>query len=832
MRKGVIYVKYAKLRVFVLFGLLLSLIQPLNIRAVSLVEKFYEDFESTEIDAYPDSFTRLYDGTGAANQKVVLVQAPNATPDNMFTHAFYLQGANYWASEHLVSLSTPLGNIIEVEAYVAPGSGSFPGRIALYNQDVGTWGTRISGVTFQNGRIYAIRNGNDSDLLDLGEYVLNFWHHVRLVHNVSLHTYDVYLDGVLAASDVPFSTVAIQSLNLTSGNIGTNEIYFDDVRISYNETQFTVTFDKNGGDTNANPTSMIVSESVGKLSALPEKPTLYGHLFLDWWTGNGIVGDGIGPDTNHGWGTMVTTNTPITEDITVYAAYGPRINEGFQGYTLESYPAESHFVSLYYGAGESYQKIISTTNANGDLTYAFHLAGVDSWASVQVLPLKLNKEQFVITRTLIKPLSGQQPALFGLYNPTEGPWGTWSSLIEFSTGSGNYMYALDADEGYKTLSPYENDQWYHVMLVHDLWNRTYDVYVDGYLKLSSVRMHSTSNPTTLALVAGNVGSNSVLFDDVGVANQNIYEVTFNGNGADYMEMPHYTDLYTRRVINFPRDAELENHVFEGWWTGNGIIGDGIGEETNQGWGTRISETSIIDADTTVYARFAIETHTVTVIRFEGDEQVYTLDHGSNYYLSPLTEDDLTFNGFWYNDSLIEASGYITVTEDIILTASWSTDELIDEEYGLIFEGTFDFEMKVLVEKLIEGDQGYDEIKAKLDAKNLSLNMYALYKVTFWLNEEEVHPKDLSKIMIPYDSKLADLDILDIFYVSDDLDYDEMMEALREDDGMLHAILASTSYFAVVGSPLDELPDTSDPGSFGGWIGLFGLILLLFTKKRD
>lgn len=824
--------KYAKMRIFVLFGLLLSLLQPMNTQAVSLIEKFSEDFETTEIDSYPSSFIRLYDGTGSANQKVVLVQSPNATPENMTTHAFYLQGANSWASEHLVNLPTPLAKVIEVEAYVAPSSGTWPGRIGLYNKDVGPWGTRISGVSFQNGHVYAIRNGNDGDLIDLGEYVLNNWHHVKLIHYTETLVYDVYLDGILAVSSVPFSTVPIQSLNLTSGNIGTNEIYFDEVRISYSEPQFTVTFDKNGGDTEADPTTISVSESVGKLSELPEKPTLYGHLFLDWWTGNGIVGDGIGPDANHGWGTMITTNTPITEDITVYAAYGPRINEGFQGYTLGSYPTGSHFMNLYNGAGDVHQKIITTTDANGDLTFAFHLAGVSSWASVQVLPLKLNKEQFVITRSMIKPLSGAQPALTGLYNPTDGTWGTWSSLVEFNNSSGSIIYALDADEGYKAVTPYEYDRWYHVMLVHDLWNRTYDVYVDGFLILSDVNMHSTSNPTTLALVAGNAGSNSVLFDDVAVANQNIYEVTFNGNGADYMAMPHYTDLYTKKLISFPIDAELENHTFEGWWTGNGIIGDGIGEDINNGWGTRISKSSTFTSNLSVYARFAIETHTVTVIRFDGDSQVYTLNHGENYYLAPLTDADLIFNGFWYKGSLIEASGYITVEENITLTASWSRDELIDADYGLKFEGMFDYDLEVRVEKLVEGDQGFDEVKAKLLANQPDLVMYALYRVTFWLNDEQVNPKDLRKIMIPYDSLLADLDILDIFYVSDDFDVDYMMEAVREDDGMLHAVLATTSYFAVAGSPLDELPDTSDPGSFGGWIGLAGLLLLLFAKKKD
>jgi hypothetical protein len=833
MQKGVVYVKFAKMRIFVVFGLLLSLLQPLQIEAISLVEKFYEDFESTAVDGYPASFTHLYDGTGSANQKVVVVQPPNATPDHMTTHAFYLQGANNWASEQLVNLPTPLGTTIQVEAYVAAGSGTWPGRIGLYNKDVGDWGTRISGVSFQNGHIYAIRNSNDSDLIDLGEYVLNYWHHVKLVHFTDSHVYDVYIDGIIKATAIPFSSVAIQSLNLTAGNIGTNEIYFDDVKISYNEPVYTVTFDKNGADTEADPTTMTVLQSVGKLSQLPVKPTLHGHLFLDWWTGNGIVGDGIGPDTNRGWGSMITTNTVFTADTTVYAAFAPRYNDGFQNYALDSYPTASRFYNLYNGAGDSYQKIISTFDVDGNVTYAFQLVGENMWASIQVLPLKLNNEQFVTTRMMVKAVSGLTPALFGLYNPTDGMWGTWSSIIEFTNNSvGNYMYAYDYSIGSTAVRPFDEGQWYHIMMKHDLWNRTYDVFVDGVLFKSGLNMHPMSDPTSFAIGAGSSGGNAALYDDVGVSGQNIYKIKFHGNGADYMLDDQYTDVLTRRVVKIPPHAQLDNHLFEGWWTGNGVVGDSIGEDANNGWGTQINDMTQFSSDTIVYARFAINTHTVTIVRFEGDSEVINVNHGENYNLVPLTDDDYIFNGYWYKGNLIEATGYITVDENITLTASWVSDQLIDEDYGLKFEGTFDFGMRVIVRKLEIGDPGFDEIKAKLDAKGENLTMYALYRVTFEIEGEGAEPAEISKILIPFDTAWEDLDILKVFYVSDDMLSDTFLNSFLEDDGYIHVTVNSTSYFALAGSPQEELPDTSDPGSMGGWIGLLGLVLLVFSKKKE
>lgn len=832
MQKGVVYVKFAKMRIFVVFGLLLSLLQPLQTEAISLVEKFYEDFESTAVDGYPSSFTRLYDGTGAANQKVVVVQPPNATPEHMTTQAFYLQGANGWASEQLVNLPTPLGTTIQVEAYVAAGSGSWPGRIGLYNKDVGDWGTRISGVSFQNGHIYAIRNSNDGDLIDLGEYVLGYWHHVKLVHFTDLHVYDVYIDGTIKATAIPFSSVAIQSLNLTSGNIGTNEIYFDDVKISYNEPVYTITFDKNGADTEADPNTLTVLQSVGKLNSLPVKPVLHGHLFLDWWTGNGIVGDGIGPDTNRGWGSMITTNTVFTADTTVYAAFAPRYNDGFQNYSIDSYPVGSRFYNLYNGAGDAYQKIISDFDVDGQVTYAFQLVGVNDWASVQVLPLKLNFEQFVTTRVWVKAISGQQPALFGLYNPSEGPWGTWSSLVEINDSIASYAYAYDADDGMSVLRAVNIEEWYHVMMVHDLWNRTYDVYINGVLAESDLKMHPTSNPTSFTIAAGNISSNVALYDDVGVSGQNIYRVDFNGNGADYMAYPQYTDVLTRRIVIFPGDAHLDNHSFEGWWTGNGVVGDGIGDDTNSGWGVQISASTQFTSDEVVYARFSMNTHTVTIVRFEGDSEVINVNHGENFYLSPLIDDEYIFNGYWYKGNLIEASGYITVDENIVLTASWVSDELIDEEYGLKFEGIFDYGMEVLVEKIEVGDPGFDEIEAKLDAKGENLTMYVLYKITFQIEGEGAEPQAITKVLIPFNTAWEDLDVLKVFYVSDDMLSDAFLTSTIEDDGYIHVPVDSTSYFAVAGSPQEELPDTSDPGSMGGWIGLLGLVLLIFSKKKE
>jgi hypothetical protein len=84
---------------------------------------------------------------------------------------------------------------------------------------------------------------------------------------------------------------------------------------------YTVTFDKNGGDTNANPTTIDVKEPATTIGKLPDEPTRTDYNFSGWWTGNGIADDGIGVDGGDGWGTAFLADTEVDDDITVYAKW-------------------------------------------------------------------------------------------------------------------------------------------------------------------------------------------------------------------------------------------------------------------------------------------------------------------------------------------------------------------------------------------------------------------------------------------------------------------------------------------------------------------------------
>ena len=73
--------------------------------------------------------------------------------------------------------------------------------------------------------------------------------------------------------------------------------------------RFTVTFDKNGGDTEASPRTKTVTSPATTVGTLPAEPTRAGYDFTGWNT------------QPNGSGATFTASTPVTVGITVYAQW-------------------------------------------------------------------------------------------------------------------------------------------------------------------------------------------------------------------------------------------------------------------------------------------------------------------------------------------------------------------------------------------------------------------------------------------------------------------------------------------------------------------------------
>jgi len=207
-------------------AMVLSIITSLPLDA-SAAPVFFDDFESYDDNAYPSSFILQYNGTGTVNQKVMTTMGYQDVDSKVFR----LQGAGSWASEQYVSLPSELPDILIADAWVKPVGGVWPGEISFRNLGVGSWGARYAAVWFSDsGNILAVRNGNDGDTVDIGDYTIGQWYRITLRADLLLKTFDVYINGVKAAENLPaHPSMSPTTLSLIAGNIGTNEIYFDEV---------------------------------------------------------------------------------------------------------------------------------------------------------------------------------------------------------------------------------------------------------------------------------------------------------------------------------------------------------------------------------------------------------------------------------------------------------------------------------------------------------------------------------------------------------------------------------------------------------------------------
>lgn len=115
------------------------------------------------------------------------------------------------------------------------------------------------------------------------------------------------------------SGAAFTSLTQVSGDV---TVYAQWVA---NASAHVVIFDKNGGDTDAAPGSILVEVPATTVGALPAQPTRAGYRFMGWNT------------KADGTGAVFTSNTAVTGDLTVYAQWSYsytvtfRLNNGTDG---------------------------------------------------------------------------------------------------------------------------------------------------------------------------------------------------------------------------------------------------------------------------------------------------------------------------------------------------------------------------------------------------------------------------------------------------------------------------------------------------------------------
>jgi|GEM_PF-2355437 len=436
----------------------------------------------------------------------------------------------------------------------------------------------------------------------------------------------------------------------------------------------TVTFDKNGGTTDASPTSKTATYG-SNVGSLPVAPTKTGYTFAGWNT----VADGSG--------TAFTASTAVTADITVYAqwtinTYTVTFNKN--GGTSEASPTSK---TATYGGNVGTLPTAPTrtgstfagwnTEADGSGT-AFTAATpviadrtVFAQWTVNTYTVTFDKnggttDASPTTKTVTH--GGNVGSLPTAPTKTGYTFTSWNTKADGTGNAFTAAIAITAD-----------------ITVYAQWTiNTYTVTFDkngGTTEASPTSKTATygsnvgslpTEPTRAGYTfngwnTNNVGTGTTftastsVTADITVYAQwtlNSYTVTFNSNGGSIVA--DQTVAYNSTVTE-PTAPTREGYTFGGWYSNAGLI-------------TAYDFDTVVTADLTLFAKWTAITYTAS---FNSNGGSIVADQ-TVAYSSTLTEpaaptrEGYTFGGWYSNAELTNAYGFYTVvTADLTLFAKWT-----------------------------------------------------------------------------------------------------------------------------------------------------------------
>jgi len=232
----------------------------------------------------------------------------NVVADITVTAAFAINNYTLTASSGSNGTVTPTGvtpkNYWENQTYtITPTTGY---HIASLTVD-GSAVTIAAAYTFENITI----NHTISATFALNTYILTYTAGTNgTISGTSPQTVNYRASGtaVTATPNPGYYFVNWSDLGTMAARTDTNITANISVTANFAINTYTITFNKNGGATEANPTAMTVNYNVS-LGTLPTAPTKAGSTFASW---NTIAGGG---------GTTFTGATPVVASLTVYAQW-------------------------------------------------------------------------------------------------------------------------------------------------------------------------------------------------------------------------------------------------------------------------------------------------------------------------------------------------------------------------------------------------------------------------------------------------------------------------------------------------------------------------------
>ena len=286
-----------------------------------------------------------------------------------------------------------------------------------------------------------------------------------------------------------------------------------------------------GGTTDATLTAVKSGTGAGMITSSPAGincgTDCIGHYILGHQVT--LTATASAASTFGGWTGCDSTNNnqctvEINADKTVTATFtanaGELFFDDFESYALGTFPSSGGWQLRYNGAGSSSQYVDNAHSVSG--FQSLHLVGSSCWAAEAYhpddIPAHVRLEAMVFVDQIVS--CGCTPSLGGvsLVNPALGTWGTGFGEVMFKCDGNVYAVQAHYDRSKDVLlTSYNAGTWYRVKLDVDLTARSFDVYIDGVLSGSGMKILDSGMPTGVSVVAGHGGNPTVWFDYVNVS---------------------------------------------------------------------------------------------------------------------------------------------------------------------------------------------------------------------------------------------------------------------------------------------------------------------------
>lgn len=183
--------------------------------------------------------------------------------------------------------------------------------------------------------------------------------------------------------------------------------------------------------------------------------------------------------------------------------------DDFESYPLGDFPSSGGWQLVYNGAGNSFQ-YVDDTHAVSD-SKSLHLVGSSCWSGVayhqiENITSKITLEGNIFINQIVTCGCDSDLAMFGLYNPNLGSWGTAFGYALFDCDGNVYSGSFS--------KPYTAQKWYHIKIEIDLEKRVFNSFIDGSALGTAVPLPASETPSGVYFYAGHGENSTVWFDDI------------------------------------------------------------------------------------------------------------------------------------------------------------------------------------------------------------------------------------------------------------------------------------------------------------------------------